>query len=249
MRIAHISDFHLRYHLPGESLVEKRRSRQMPDLLRLAVPQINALQPDLLAVTGDLVDYPLDALDDPDAIAKGDEDLLLIREIIDGANCPVAYLYGNHDHPARYRVLFADQQPDRTIGDYRLLTFLDDEVHASQAQRLDDARQLFNTALSDADHRPQIHLQHYMIFPERNEGYPHNYREATDLQQAIAASGKVRLCLSGHCHQGADLQQQDGIYYATARAFCESPHPFRIYDLEGEEAKQSEYYVEAPSEG
>ena len=83
-----------------------------------------------------------------------------------------------------------------------------------------------------------------MIFPEHNEGYPHNYREAKDLQEAIAASRKVRLSLSGHFHHGADLQLQDGAWYATARAFCEAPHPFRIYDLDGASAKQNEYYIE-----
>lgn len=248
MRIAHISDFHLRHHLPGTSLVAKRQSRQMPALLRQAIAQINVLQPDLLAITGDLVDYPLHALDNPATIAQGDQDLLLIRGIIDEATCPVAYLYGNHDHPARYRTLFADQHSDRPIGDYRLLTFLDDEVRDNTAERLDASRQLFDAALTDTDPRPQIHLQHYMIFPEHNEGYPHNYREAKDLQEAIAASRKVRLSLSGHFHHGADLQLQDGAWYATARAFCEAPHPFRIYDLDGASAKQNEHYIKPSPE-
>ncbi|HIL08907.1 MAG TPA: hypothetical protein EYG11_09425 [Candidatus Latescibacteria bacterium] len=244
VRIAHLSDFHLRHHLAGTSLVAQRQSRQMPALLHQAIAQISALQPDLLAITGDLVDYPLDALDDSATIAKGEQDLLLIRKIIEQAACPVAYLYGNHDHPARYRVLFADQDPDRTISDYRLLTFLDDEVRDNTAERLGASRQLFDTALADADPRPQIHLQHYMIFPEHNEGYPHSYREAADLQAAIATSCKVRLSLSGHFHQGADLQSQDGTCYATARAFCEAPHPYRIYDIGDTSVKQREYYVQ-----
>ena len=248
MRIAHISDFHLRHHLPGQSTVPTRHSRQMPALLRLAIAQINALQPDLLAITGDLVDYPLDELEHTATIAQGEQDLLLIREIIKDATCPVAYLYGNHDHPISYRTLFVDQFLDCSIGDYRLLTFLDDEVHENCAERRDDSRRLFETALTDADSRPQIHLQHYMIFPEHNIGYPHSYREAVQLHAAIAISGKVQLCLSGHFHQGVELQQQDGTWYATARAFCEAPHPFRIYDLDGAAVQQSEYYIDPPPE-
>lgn len=244
MKIAHISDFHLRHHLPGESPLAQRRIRLMPQLIRLALAQITTHQPDLLAITGDLVDFPLDAMDDPTAIELGRKDLLLIREVFAQAPCPVAYLYGNHDHPASYRELFADQALDRTVGDYRLLTFLDDEVRDNMAERLGDSLNLFSTSLTDADPRPQIHLQHYMVFPVQNEGYPHSYREAEQLHQAVAQSGKIRLSLSGHYHVGSPLQRQDGVCYATARAFCEAPHPFRVYDLDGESIAETEFYVD-----
>ena len=49
-----------------------------------------------------------------------------------------------------------------------------------------------------------------MILPEHNEGYPHNYREAKDLQEAIAASRKVRLSLSGHFHHGVPQKLNQG---------------------------------------
>ena len=249
MKIAHISDFHLRHHLPGHSLLARRRSRLMPALLRLALNQIAAHRPDLLAVTGDLVDFPFYAMDDRGAIAQGHRDLQLIRTILDQAPCPVAYVYGNHDHPASFRDVFADQALDRTAGDYRLLTFLDGEVRDNTAERLGESLTLFEVALADADPRPQIHLQHYMVFPERDQGYPHSYREATALHEACAASGKVHLSLSGHFHRGENLQQHDGVHYATARAFCEAPHPFRVYELDGTTIAETEYYVETPAEG
>ena len=248
MKIAHLSDFHLRHYLPGSSQVTKRQSRLVPDLLRQAIADISALHPDLLAITGDLVDYPLDALDDAVTIARGDRDLQLIREIVAEAACPTTYLYGNHDHPASFRRIFAEQKSDRTVGAYRLLTFLDDEVRANCAERLDDSRLLFDAALTDTNPQPQIHLQHYMIYPEHNEGYPHNYREAADLQQAIATSGKVHLSLSGHYHPGANLKQYNGTFFATARAFCEAPHPYRIYELDGSSVKQTEYYIKPEAE-
>jgi len=247
MKIAQLSDFHLRHHLPGDSLIAKRRSRLMPELIQLALAQIASHQPDLLAITGDLVDFPLDAMDDHTAIELGCKDLLLIREVFTQASCPVAYLYGNHDHPASYRKIFADQSLDHTVGDYRLLTFLDDEVRDNMAERLGDSRNLLTTAVDDADPRPQIHLQHYMVFPVRNEGYPHSYRDADQLHQAAAQSGKVRLSLSGHYHAGSPLQQHDGVWYATARAFCEAPHPFRIYELDGESTTATEFYVDPPA--
>ncbi len=247
MKIAHLSDFHLRHHLPGHSLLARRRSRLMPALLRLALGKIASHRPDILAVTGDLVDFPFYAMDDPGAIAQGRRDLQLIRAILDQAPCPVAYLYGNHDHPASFLEVFADQALDRTVGDYRLLTLLDDEIRDNTAERRGDSRALFAAALADGDPRSQIHLQHYMVFPERDQGYPHNYREATALHEASAASGKVHLCLSGHYHHGAELQRRDGVYYATARAFCEAPHPYHLYELAGATISAQEYHVAAPA--
>lgn len=220
----------------------------MPELLRLALEKIALHRPDLLVVTGDLVDFPFYAMDDPGAIERGRRDLLLIRAILDQAPCPVAYLYGNHDHPASFREVFTDQALDRASSDYRLLIFLDDEARDHTAERLGESRALFEAALADGDPRPQIHLQHYMVFPERNQGYPHSYREATALHTASAASGKVHLCLSGHYHRGEELQLHDGICYATARAFCEAPHPYHVYDLTGDAISAEEYHVAAPAQ-
>lgn len=248
MRIAHLSDFHLRHYLPGHSLLARRRSRLMPELLRLALEEITSYQPDILAVTGDLVDFPFYAMDVPDTIDQGRRDLQLIRTILDQAPCPVAYLYGNHDHSASFREVFADQTLDRAAGDYRLLIFLDDEIRDNTAERLGDSRVLFEAALSDDDSRPQIHLQHYMIFPERDRGYPHNYHEAKALHEVCTASGKVHLCLSGHYHHGADLQRWDNVYYATARAFCEAPYPYHLYEITGATISAKEYHVAVPTE-
>ena len=100
MKIAHISDFHLRHHLAGENI------RCGPDLIAEGARHIAAHSPDLVAVTGDLVDYPLDALDDPDTVALGEKDLHLVRECFDSLSCPVAYVHGNHDHPTSFRRVF-----------------------------------------------------------------------------------------------------------------------------------------------
>lgn len=64
MRIAHISDLHMRYHLPGTSALTLRQSRRVPELLTVALHSIRAQSPDLLVLSGDLLDYPLDRLED-----------------------------------------------------------------------------------------------------------------------------------------------------------------------------------------
>ena len=64
MRIAHISDLHMRYHPPGTSALTSRQSRRVPELLMVALHSIRAQSPDLLVLSGDLLDYPLDRLED-----------------------------------------------------------------------------------------------------------------------------------------------------------------------------------------
>ena len=81
MKIAHISDFHLRHHLPGTSSISRRLSRKMPDLVAEAVRQIGDADPDLVAVTGDLVDYPFYGMHNRDLVAIGVKDLELVREL------------------------------------------------------------------------------------------------------------------------------------------------------------------------
>tara|TARA_Y100000588_G_scaffold38414_1_gene36828 strand:+ start:1565 stop:2743 length:1179 start_codon:yes stop_codon:yes gene_type:complete len=231
VRIAHISDFHLRHHLPGNSLAYKRRGRAVGDLLAAAIEEINGLAPDLLAVTGDLIDYPLRRLDDPETGRLGLEDLQLVKNLLSKANCPVAHLYGNHDHPEHFQDLFGDEPLERDIRGYRVVTFLDEEGEGNHPERKDPERARFDQVLADPDTRPQIHLQHYLVWPRQVTGYPHSYRDAPALKNAIVASGRVRLILSGHYHRGYNLFEEEGVWFSTATAFCEFPHAFRTYDL------------------
>ena len=197
MKIAHISDFHLRHHLPGTSAIPSRLSRKMPDLLGQAVEAIGAAAPDLVAVTGDLIDHPFYGMHDDTRIAQGEKDLHLIREIFGSLTCPVAYVYGNHDRPESFMRVFGDQPVDFEVAGHRILLFFDEEIDYHMAQRLGDQRQRMLGALADGDPRPQIHLQHYLIAPERNEGYPHNYREFRSLRKTLLADRRVRRMALG----------------------------------------------------
>jgi D,D-heptose 1,7-bisphosphate phosphatase len=231
VRIAHISDFHLRRHLPGTSTIPKRTSRQTPDLLQLALDQIRESKPDLIAVTGDLVDYPMYAMHDPEMIALGEKDLRMVRDLFADVGCPVAFVYGNHDHPASFRKVFADQLLDFDVDGTRILLFLDDEEDMHVPQRLGPERERLRAALLSEDPRPQIHLQHYVIAPQFNEGYPLSYAEATWMQEQLAADTRVRLALSGHWHTAGDPVVDGDTTFATVRAFGEPPHRWYIHDI------------------
>ena len=249
MKIAHISDFHARRHVPGHPQLLVRRSRLMPSLIDAAISKIKDHTPDILVVTGDLVDAPFYGMDDPVMIDLIRKDLQLIRDTIDKVGCPVQYLFGNHDLPSAFEDVFPDRQPDFTLGGYRFVTFYDEEVNDNTAERLGEERARFDGVLTDADLTPQVHLQHYMIWPEHSKGYPPAYREASELKKQMVESGKVLLSLSGHYHAGADATVIEGVCFATARAFCQAPHPYRIYDVSDGRVNQSEHTVDVADLG
>jgi DNA repair exonuclease SbcCD nuclease subunit len=232
MRIAHISDLHLRHHLPGTASLASRLSRSMPERFAQALEQIRALSPDLLVVSGDLLDYPMDALDDPVTQQQGRQDLELIAERLGTLSFPVALVHGNHDHPALIDQIFGHIPNDQVVNGYRVLTFRDDEGADHVPVRVGQEQARFLAALEDTTSLPQIHVQHYVVWPERNGDYPHTYGTGVLMRECITGAGIVRLVLSGHYHTGVPLFFDKGVWFATARGFTEAPHPFTIYDIE-----------------
>jgi len=231
MRIAHLTDFHMRNHLPGTSILSRRLSRRVPDLLASAVDDISRRKPDLVALTGDLLDYPFYAMHDPELRKAAERDLRLVREILLPLTCPLAVVFGNHDHPDAFTSVFGDLPPEFTVCGHRVLTFYDREVENHIPQRMGPERERFLTALGDGDPRPQIHIQHYLVSPDRNEGYPHTYLEAGSIRCAMLEDPRVRLVLSGHYHRGEALRRDGHVHFATAPAICEPPHPYWVYTL------------------
>ncbi len=241
MKIAHVSDLHLRHHLPGTSEIANRLSRQMPELFAKAVAQIIEEGVDLFVLSGDLLDYPFDAFEDPTTMAQGEADLRLIGQILARLPMPVVLVRGNHDHPALMQRVFGHLPTTIEVAGHRVICFNDDEGEDHQPRRLGDSRRRFEEALADAASPPQIHVQHYVVWPERNDDYPHTYRGAEALRDQIVQSGRVRLVLSGHYHIGVPLFAVEGATFSTVRGFCEAPHPYAIYQIEGNTISSVEY--------
>ena len=148
---------------------------------------------------------------------------------------------GNHDHLTSFRRVFSDQPFDFDVQGFRVVIFFDEEGDHNVPQRVGAERARFQSVLSDGDPRPQIHLQHYLIFPEHSGGYPYNYGDVAELKAALLADSRRKLVLSGHYHEGEDLMAEGHISFATARAFREPPHPFRVYEITDADITQAEY--------
>ena len=231
MRIVHISDMHFRHYLPGTAQVTSRLSRRMRQLFARAIDIIRAEGPDLLVVSGDLLDFPLYAFNDPDMLARAEQDLRLIAAMLGRVSCPIALVHGNHDHEELTASVFSNLQEDFSCAGHRVICFHDNEVVNHAPQRLLGERERFLAALINADATPQIHVQHYLAWPFAHDSYPLAYREAQHMRDSIVASGKVRMVLSGHYHPGIEPFEDHGTWFAAAPGFADPPHSFFVYDV------------------
>ncbi len=199
MRLAQITDLHARWHLPGTSRLIQRRSRLMPLLFAEALERCRERGADAVAVTGDLLDVPDYILsgDDyydyrPDLFAQEAEaDYRLLHAQLEACGLPWVVLPGNHDWLPVMANVFGDQPLTVDLAGHRLVSFWDRDFYSHVPRRLDRERQLWERMLADPDSPPQIHLQHYVITPDLNQGWPHTYFEGEFLRRKMVESGRT----------------------------------------------------------
>jgi histidinol-phosphate phosphatase family protein len=241
LKIGHITDLHARHFAPGSSPVNSRRSRLMLDLFQKALEVFRNEKVDFIAVTGDLLDVPEFILTPSDYydhqpapwLQFTRRDYQLFKDLLDKTAIPYMLVPGNHDHePILWQVFDRAQNtldlPTASGDPCRVYRFCDREWAGHIPRRLDRERVLFDTALSSGPQH-QIHLQHYVVTPSLNKGYPHTYFESDWLVKRISDSGKNIFSLSGHYHKGTEILPHANALITTGPAFTQFPHPIRIY--------------------
>lgn len=238
MRLAHITDIHMRHSIPGHAAIPRRRSREAFGLLRRAVADARRRGAEILLVTGDIVDVPGYLFDSEHPATGGTDvwravrrDYRLVRETLDGSGLPWIALPGNHDSFLIMEEELGAAPYVRDHGDLRFVSFWDRELRGHVPQRIHRERFRLDSVLQDPDPRPQVHLQHFVITPRLDRGYPHTYREGEEIQQRLTASRKVALALSGHYHPGCEVFRADRTTFSVTPALVESPHPYRLFDV------------------
>jgi len=240
-RLLHFTDMHLRHHQPGTADNPVRLSRFMPAALDRLADSINDLSPDVLVMTGDVLDVPDEVIaggtpDDRPHEAWVDDivdDLSLVKEWFDGTGFAYVVVPGNHDHEDAFARVFGDTSGTRDIAGFRFFCFWDELAPDRQPQRSGARQDLFESALTAEEHDcPQIHVQHYMIDPPTfAAGSNYEYKGAAAMKSRVEGSGRVRAVLSGHYHPGSLVTGDGGVVHSLPPAFCEAPHAFRVYDL------------------
>ncbi|MCX7004082.1 MAG: HAD-IIIA family hydrolase [bacterium] len=236
IRIAHITDFHLRHHLPGTSTATKILSRHMPDILARVVERLRLQKPDLLVVSGDVVDVPPHGLHTRAVQRATEQDLRLVRRLLVRVGCRLCVVPGNHDHYRAMARVFGDLPRTFVCAGHRVLSFWDEETDFHVPRRLLGERERYLAALEQRD-LPQIHVQHFLIKPHIG-GYPHNYAEADSIAAQLAAHGAVRLALCGHVHAGTALLRAGGVCYSAVPSLCEAPHAYGLYEVDGRRVRR-----------
>lgn len=241
MRIAHITDTHLRHHTPGHARLAARRVRRGAELLNRALTDAKDRGADLALLTGDLVDVPQylftpqRAADDEQMWQAVRADYRLVRQLLDDSGLPWIALPGNHD---AYAVMAEELGKEPLVQDHghlRFISFWDQEAAGHIPRRVDQDRLRFESALTDPDPRPQVHLQHFVLTPELDEGYPHTYLEGAELTRRVVGSDRVALVLSGHYHPGVAPTQHGSTTFSVTPALVQHPHPYRLFDVETRE--------------
>ena len=126
-RLLHFTDMHLRINQPGTASDPLRLSRSMPDALDRLAEQIKELTPDVLVMSGDLLDVPDEVQDGgtPDDrsheewVESAKADFQLIRDWFDATAVPYVVVPGNHDLEGAFADVFEPPPKPSAMSDMR----------------------------------------------------------------------------------------------------------------------------------
>jgi len=251
MKIAHITDLHLRHHTPGLAPNSPARFRESFGVFLQTLEQLKTVNIDRIILTGDIVDVPTSVLHPTDYytnlsplfLPAVEKDYQAVRDALEATGIPYSIIPGNHDHYPTFFSVFPEAEKTVDHGGYRFVSYCDREWKNNTPHRHDRERKRMVAELADADSPPQIHLQHFLPFPQIESDYPFNYHDAENITKLYAESGKVLLSLSGHYHPGTELLEKDGVTYATGKGFCEAPFPYRIYTVDDSGISKEEFHT------
>ncbi len=224
VKVAIVSDLH--YAAEPNPLIPKRRGELAAILLLRAVHRFNRfIKPDIVLVTGDLINQP----DAPDADVLSAE----LRDILALLKMPYIVIPGNHDlkNEAFYRI-FPRPAQFTDIGKVRFVTFDDPETPGYNALRTPADIEFMRRARAGWT-GPLVSVQHVPLLPRQTA--PYNYDNSDELLAVLEECGYT-ASVSGHYHNGLAPMQHGATTLVTAAATCETPFPYSIMEI-GDDGK------------
>jgi 3',5'-cyclic AMP phosphodiesterase CpdA len=233
--IAQISDLHIK--APGELAYHKVDPARA---LERCVAELNALEPrpDLVVISGDLVDTP----------TAGEYDHLW--RLLAPLKIPFVGVPGNHDDRDMMRAAFPDWayahadgplDQARTIGPLDVIV-LDSHVPGRPHGRLEPKTlDWLDAALGSSHDRPALLFLHH---PPFRTGITHmdvqDLQNSAELADIVSRHPRVRIVAAGHVHR-ATLTTFAG----TVATIC--PTPNHAVDLDLAELRAPSFRVEPPA--
>lgn len=211
-----------------------RRYDLMPMLLPRALQQVQRQHSlEFIVFGGDQTD------DGNGELGQADQEQF--RALADKyASVPLRYVYGNHDGPQDlFRARFGALNTHFDSGEVRFVVLNAGSMdwaaeEASSAAALAELRE----AIATAEGRRLVVLLHQWIEPPDVEGY--SIRRAEEMRSCLEAYPRAVAVLNGHYHSGR-YSERAGIHYHTARALCEPPFCYTLYELAGDRLIATEY--------
>mgnify|MGYP005837228447 CR=1 FL=1 len=245
LRFAMITDVHLVGfreegghvwpRLPGHAWhALSRRYDLMPMLLPRALEQVQRQHsPAFIVFGGDQTD------DGNGELGQADQEQF--RALAERyARVPLEYVYGNHDGPQeKFRARFGNLDYHFDSEGVRFVALNSGSMEwaaeeASSAAALAELRE----AIATAEGRRLIVILHQWIEPPDVEGY--SIRRAEDMRTMLEAYPRTAAVLNGHYHTGKWLERA-GIHYHTAKALCEPPFCYTVYEVAQDRLVVTEY--------
>lgn len=242
LRILHLTDLHMRSALPGSAAQPERKSRDIAGHLDTLAKRFQRLRPDVVVITGDLLDVPDNVVDesladkDPEGFQSAVDlaalDYQWMRSWLESAGVPWVVIPGNHDHRSAFAGVFGTVSPDVVHCGWRFIGFDDIlDPRRTPVRPREECTRFAAAIVSTAAAEPQVHLQHYLLRPRIHRRTAYSYAPEAELAARVSKSASVKAALSGHFHPGAFARDLSGTVFSTAPAFCEAPFPFRLLEL------------------
>jgi 3',5'-cyclic AMP phosphodiesterase CpdA len=192
MRIAQISDLHIRRETDKKALHFDR-------WLTGCIERVNAAAPDIVLVTGDLTD------------TGDEEEYVRVRRLLNHLQMPYYVMPGNHDDARTLARVFT-QEPYRGATDGHFsyavdagpvrIVALDSTKYRRPGGYLDEARlSWLRSQLRNARERPVLLALHHPPFPAGV--WPMDwlgYESLEELKAIVAANPQIKRIVSGHVH-------------------------------------------------
>jgi len=178
---------------------------------------------DVIVVCGDFVDNR--------TLSCTENDFLEIKKIIEKEKKPFIFVRGNHDIEfSKFCKLSGNSTLPLIYGEYIFYPFCDNYLKDEKCYRKKQEIEKFKKFSQKFRDKKIITIQHNIIYPEIEGGYPYNFENGEEILN-LYEENNVLVSISGHYHKGIKEKKHKGIYFLTLPAICESPFSYYIIEI------------------
>ena len=228
IKIVQFSDIHIDTKNPDKKV---RKFAQSVPMLKRAVQKVNKINPDIIVISGDMVNKPQE------------DEFDVFLNIAKDFNTEYYPVFGNHDVGvggglSKKTIISKINQscPWQNISSYSyfiikgeyLFVFMDgvnDKTITSKGTFSNEALQFLDRTLSSYPDKKAVIVQHFPLMPPFKSP-SHEITNRDEYLNLISKHNNVIMVLSGHYHASKAVERNN-VLYITTPSMIEYPHAFR----------------------